>query len=479
MDNLDLVTLFLESSKDRFIKKLNLTDEQKQEVMDFCDKYPQYASKINWQKKDLSYDDIKAVMDLHAQSKSDKKRQAKNDPKTLFKNGNFIIYKETENWLYVLPQSWSDGKFVDSADCGGEPARWCIGFKEPGYWTGYTSGDEPYKTSSFVLAFNKHYDPHIYDGIPKRHPNNDSDALVPDWEDIDYKEKVVDEKKALKYMIQILDNPSKQTSVYGADEVNDKCGHYDHIVWTQDDYPENVIPLCEFTTELSDADIVTIKRIFDKNIRQIDEEAINAMPPITCDASEIESTLADLPKNNKNCPFKLIVSGVLNKCPNIVKPARISFNNCTMSTSTLKALKNDRNVELDMDSLSSANISGLYKDFEGLGIPVNPSKLNLMDYFYAFAEQDELSLANASFENLERARYTFFGAKINHLDLSGSEFMKLKSAERCFDNALIDTLDMTGVQFNDSMDFEGMFTNHKIKTLITDNPKVQQAFDEA
>ena len=482
MNTLDLVTLFLESSKDRFINKLNITDKEKQELKDFCDKYPQYASRINWQKRDLTWEDIKPILELPSQSKSAKKRQAKNDPKALFQKGSLIIYKETEDWLYVLPQSWEDAKFIDSSACGGEGAKWCIGWKDsPAYWKSYTSGEDS-EISSFILAFNKKYDPHILDNVP-RVTITDSEGnsiKVPDPFNKTY-QKAANEGKLLKYMIQVLDDPEYQTGVHGADEVYDKCGYYDHIVWTQDGKLDNVIPLSNFKHMLSDADIQTVKRIFDKKFRLIDEDAINNMPTIVVSPETIDSIFADLPKNNANCPLKIVFSGNIIRLPNIDRFIEVSFeNNCTINTALLKTLKGiDKVVDIDWSSLSSANVEGPYKDLKKLNIMPNLSNMSLLDYFFAYTEQDTLILANTVFNNLEHARYTFFGAKIDHLDLSGCDFLKLKSAIRCFDNASIDTLDMTDVQFSDSMDFEDMFTNHKIRTLITDNPQVQQAFDKA
>lgn len=482
MNTVDLITLFLESSKDRFINKLNITDEEKQELKDFCDKYPQYASRIDWQRKDLTWEDIKPILELPSQSKSAKKRQAKNDPKLLFQRGSFIIYKETENWLYVLPQSWEDAKFMDSSACGGEGAKWCIGWKEsPTHWNGYTSGDESWKTSSFILAFNKNYDPHALDDVPRvtRRDSEGNSIEVPDPFNEAYQE-AANEGKLLKYMIQVLDDPEDQTEVYGADEVYEKCDHYDHIVWTQDDEPANVIPLDNFRHELSDADIQTIKGIFDKKFRFIDEEAINNMPPIEVDYDHFEQVLSDLSKNNANCPYKVILAGTFTRIPRIDKYIKVSFNECNINSALLKNLKNiDKVVDIDWSTLSSSDVEGTYKDLKDLNIMPNLSNKDTLDYFFAYAEQDALVLANTTFNNLEYARYTFFGAKIDHLDLSGCDFSKLKSAIRCFDNALIDTLDMTDVQFSDSMDFEDMFTNHKVRTLITDNPQVQQAFDRA
>ena len=483
MNTIDLITLFLESSKDRFINKLNITDEEKQELKDFCDKYPQYASQIDWQKKNLTLEDIKPILALPSQSKSAKKRQAKNDPKALFQRGSFIIYKETENWLYVLPQSWEDAQFMDSSACGGEGAKWCIGWKERStYWKNYTSGDDQDMTSSFVLAFNKNYDPHILDSVPKVARANSEGVYIeaPDPSNETY-QKVANEGKLLKYMIQVLDDPEGQTEVHGADEVYEKCDHYDHIVWTQDDMLANVIPLSDFPSELTDSDIQAIKEIFDKKFRLIDEDAINNMPVLEINSKSTSSIFEDLPRNNPKCPFKIVFSGNITKLPSIYKYINVSFkNDCIINTSLLKSLRSSPYVtNVDLSSLSPVNIEGPYKDFISLHITPNLNNKKSLDYFFVYTEQDALVLANIAFDNLEYARYTFFGSKIDHLDLSGCDFLKLKSAVRCFDNAMIDTLDMTNVKFSDSMDFEDMFTNHKIKTLITDNPKVQQAFDRA
>ena len=387
MNTLDLVTLFLESSKDRFINKLNITDKEKQELKDFCDKYPQYASRINWQKRDLTWEDIKPILELPSQSKSAKKRQAKNDPKALFQRGSLIIYKETEDWLYVLPQSWEDAKFIDSSACGGEGAKWCIGWKDsPAYWKSYTSGEESDETSSFILAFNKNYDPHILDNVP-RVTITDSEGnsiKVPDPFNKTY-QKAANEGKLLKYMIQVLDDPEDQTEVHGADEVYDKCGYYDHIVWTQDDKLDNVIPLSNFKHMLSDADIQTVKRIFDKKFRLIDEDAINNMPTIVVSPETIDSIFADLPKNNANCPLKIVFSGNIIRLPNIDRFITVSFeDNCTINTALLKTLKGiDKVVDIDWSSLSSANVEGPYKDLKKLNIMPNLSNMNLLDYFFA------------------------------------------------------------------------------------------------
>lgn len=98
-------------------------------------------------------------------SRKDRKALAKADPKEIFKqmrcvneredtsNADFVFLDsfETEDWLYVIPLTYMACKFVDSYQCGGEGAQWCIGWeRSKDYWDDYTNDG-----NLFVLAFNK------------------------------------------------------------------------------------------------------------------------------------------------------------------------------------------------------------------------------------------------------------------------------------------------------------------------------------
>ena len=48
--------------KDRIINKMNLTDEQKRIAIDFFTKHPNYESEIDWNSKDLAWDDFEEVI---------------------------------------------------------------------------------------------------------------------------------------------------------------------------------------------------------------------------------------------------------------------------------------------------------------------------------------------------------------------------------------------------------------------------------
>lgn len=128
----------------------------------FFYKYPNYENKIDWNKwKTLTKADFDAVIELAKNSKraqKEKERQSSSvDPKSFFKNINgrrFAIVDEDEDWLYVAPLNYKAAVFCDSQECGGAPAKWCIGYQQENtYWNNYVSNG-----SKFLMVFSKDFD---------------------------------------------------------------------------------------------------------------------------------------------------------------------------------------------------------------------------------------------------------------------------------------------------------------------------------
>lgn len=155
-----------EASKARFINAIpDLTDEEKQTYIDFFDSHPQAASSINWQKKDeLTKDTLDAVMDK-VKTKSNKEYDAREkfrlgttrdgaiDMFNKYKGDLEIIY-ENEKFLFVKVLTYEGAKFCDSFDCGGEGAKWCIGWETTDqHWKSYTGAG-----ITFIMAYNKKHD---------------------------------------------------------------------------------------------------------------------------------------------------------------------------------------------------------------------------------------------------------------------------------------------------------------------------------
>ena len=264
MENLNLVKLFLES-KDRFINKLSaLSPEEKSKLIKFFRGHSNYENQIDWNNKNLTFADFEPL--LNKRSKTLLKKEYRSNPRLMFSDSkNFMIYKETDDFLFVLPLTWEAAKFMDSSKCGGESARWCIGDKSSSLaWDRYTNPDEAgdFIRSAFVLLFNKHYDPSIYDGIEK-----DKNGFYDTSNDL-FNDGVLCGLGGLKYMIQLfynLDDPDINND-WGQRYLADVFDMNDHIVWYQDDRRECIMPLSWEQGLLSDDEIEEILEIFSEKV---------------------------------------------------------------------------------------------------------------------------------------------------------------------------------------------------------------------
>lgn len=136
-------------------------------------------TKFNWQNFAAGKDDangiplyvtlLNAFFDYKDAGGSRKERQEykKKNPYEVFKQSGLKVIQsgeqdpsadmvllpelENEDYVFVVPLNWEACKFMDSFECGGAGAKWCIGYeKSDAYFRDYT--EEGYL---FVLAFRK------------------------------------------------------------------------------------------------------------------------------------------------------------------------------------------------------------------------------------------------------------------------------------------------------------------------------------
>ena len=163
--------LLQEASKARFIKAIEgLTDEEKQEFIDFFDSHVNAQSMINWNNKsELTKDNLERVVN-EVKAKADAKKKAhdkyrlgRNDPLLMFtsKPEMFDILKVDDKWIFAYCKSHAACNFADSFECGGAGAKWCVGWTDnPAHWKSYTG-----RGMEFVLAYNKKGDPKVEDDL--------------------------------------------------------------------------------------------------------------------------------------------------------------------------------------------------------------------------------------------------------------------------------------------------------------------------
>lgn len=152
---------FLEN-KDRLIDKLDLTDEQKDQLKSYFKKYPTSESKIDWNRKDLKWEDFSDLFASEGKSKS----QAKKKGISGLKEGIDYLYLGHEDGEYGKYTVYYPMTFLASETLAnpkveplGVTGKWCIagGNYGPGnedkYWRQYT---EEKNYDFFFIFTDKH-----------------------------------------------------------------------------------------------------------------------------------------------------------------------------------------------------------------------------------------------------------------------------------------------------------------------------------
>ena len=128
---------FLEADKSRFINKIDTTEENKQLAIDFFKKHPNYESEIDWNRKDLSWEDIAEVIF--------KERLSKNQIKNFVKEGfHYITHYQSEDLTIYQPLTWLGSRYLASKDVAPKvEGKWCISYqKDRSFWDDYTFGTD-------------------------------------------------------------------------------------------------------------------------------------------------------------------------------------------------------------------------------------------------------------------------------------------------------------------------------------------------
>jgi hypothetical protein len=155
--NTQLFESILRENKNHIIKKmLHLTDEEQKKLIDFFNKYPNLTNKVNqyvWQKPELArWEDFVVAFNSADNSRTAKKQRIKNDLSKMFDNlkDDVKIWFYDDQIIFVSPLKHKAAYFMDSFDCYGTGAQWCIGSESPNYWEDYINED-----NSFVMLYHK------------------------------------------------------------------------------------------------------------------------------------------------------------------------------------------------------------------------------------------------------------------------------------------------------------------------------------
>jgi len=134
--------LNLFEKKDHIIRKMpNLTSEQKEELINFFSRHPNYENRIDWNKwKTLTYEDFKDILGI--ESKTQRKKSVKiSGIKGLKEGKDYIQLKGLPDDMQgYIPLNYEASKFIASKYVGGIKGKWCTAYrKSKEYWEKYTS----------------------------------------------------------------------------------------------------------------------------------------------------------------------------------------------------------------------------------------------------------------------------------------------------------------------------------------------------
>lgn len=123
-------------NKDRLIDRLDLPEEKKQTLKDFFNKHPNYESRIDWNRRDLSWSDFEDLLATEGKSISQAKKKGIGG---LTEGVDYnIVYQNSEGTLYeVLTHLASRILASPKIGVGSVTAKWCISMNQPTYWKQY------------------------------------------------------------------------------------------------------------------------------------------------------------------------------------------------------------------------------------------------------------------------------------------------------------------------------------------------------
>lgn len=143
---------FLEN-KDRLIDKLNLTDDQKNKLKGYFKRNPSFESKIDWNRKDLTWEDFSGLLASEGKTKTQAKKKGieglteEKDYKVIASNDEYIIYYPLNHLASVTLASSKTAPYTEG--------QWCISMaKKADYWIDYTE-----KFYDFFFVF---YNPEVF-----------------------------------------------------------------------------------------------------------------------------------------------------------------------------------------------------------------------------------------------------------------------------------------------------------------------------
>lgn len=133
--NFNIGRLF--EKKDHLINRLNLTPEQKEKLIAFFNKYPNYENKIDWNRRDLTWEDFQDLLAMEGKSNSSAR---KNGVAGLIEGVDYkIVLEDSDRVIYKVLTHRASRTLASDKVGTSTVGKWCISMNEDNYWRDYTN----------------------------------------------------------------------------------------------------------------------------------------------------------------------------------------------------------------------------------------------------------------------------------------------------------------------------------------------------
>ena len=149
----ELFEKILNESKDHLIKKkAHLINSQKDELMKWLAKFPELEKLVDWNKEFIGNEDY-AIVKRSFDQKMSTYKHGKNllEPFYNMIDSEMVeVHKKTNNTIYISPLCYQAAVFMNSYNCYGIGAKWCIGTRgNQNWWSDYNN-----RNNSFIMYYN-------------------------------------------------------------------------------------------------------------------------------------------------------------------------------------------------------------------------------------------------------------------------------------------------------------------------------------
>jgi hypothetical protein len=176
-----LFSAYIEA-KEAVINKLDWTDAQKKQIQELVNKYPQKASKIDWNKNDLTFNYVLAAL------QETSKKDIKSGNIAGLKLGIDYLDVSTDTYKAYIPLNYAASRVIANKKIGGVEGKWCIADQNTReHWDVYINNIPPVNEDELTQLYDAELESNMDfddDEAPEFDGEDYDNWLIENWDEI-------------------------------------------------------------------------------------------------------------------------------------------------------------------------------------------------------------------------------------------------------------------------------------------------------